>query len=602
MKRLSFSLKLAFAGLMVAMAATLATVSAAERTAASLLPRSTVFFAELTNPAQTLETLLTHPLREPALAADAYQQALKSKEFRQLKSFVAVYEAEMDKKWDEILKEATGGGVFAAYDPETRGGVVLIRARDPAALKQVVEISLDIARGATALQGQNGEPAIKSVDYRGIQAHRVGPVRFAHADGWLITVSGDEIGKAVLDRFVGDTLPSLADQPAFQQAKAAAEKAKEKPAAWAFVDLETLRQAEGAKKIFEQKSDNPLAELLLGGVIDTLAQANHATAAVYFNHAKLAVQLSTPFSPQWISEKRQFMLGADGKGAAPPLLRTEQTIAAITLHRDIHKMWMAAPDLFNEKINADLAKADSDLTTLFAGRDFGDEILGALGPQMQLVIARQQFKAGAPQPAIKLPAFAIVARLNEPEKTPRQLKITFQSLVGFLNIVGAMNGQPPFELNQEKADGVDVVSAATVILDDGDEIDRTAISLNFSPALAFVGDRFVISSTKDLALELAKQSGGDQPAAADSGKTTNFEAMIDGARLRDILADNEQQLVAQNMLEQGHSREAAQQQIGLLLTALGWLKDATLELSTGDERLTLEFAVRTAPVKLDGGN
>ncbi len=113
-------------------------------------------------------------------------------------------------------------------------------------------------------------------------------------------------------------------------------------------------------------------------------------------------------------------------------------------------MWQRAGDLLSEQNNEELAKADSSLTTLFAGKDFGEDILGAFRPEVQVVVARQEFAQDQPIPAIKLPAFGLVAEMKDAAKMQPELRRIFQSLVGFLNILGAMNGQPQLELDMEK--------------------------------------------------------------------------------------------------------------------------------------------------------
>ena len=41
-----------------------------------------------------------------------------------------------------------------------------------------------------------------------------------------------------------------------------------------------------------------------------------------------------------------------------------------------------------------------------------------------------------------------------------ELRRTFQSLIGFLNIVGAMNGQPQLDLDMEKSEAAQFVTAS----------------------------------------------------------------------------------------------------------------------------------------------
>jgi len=61
--------------------------------------------------------------------------------------------------------------------------------------------------------------------------------------------------------------------------------------------------------------------------------------------------------------------------------------------------------------------------------------------------------------------------------------------------------------------------------------------------------------------------------------------------LHAILADNREALIAQNMLEEGHTRKEAEKQIDALLALLKFAGDATAELATGERSLQLELAL-----------
>jgi hypothetical protein len=76
-------------------------------------------------------------------------------------------------------------------------------------------------------------------------------------------------------------------------------------------------------------------------------------------------------------------------------------------------------------------------------------------------------------------------------------------------------------------------------------------------------------------------------------RNTNTLLEIDGAALFQTLLDNREQLVAQNMLEEGHSKEEAEGEIDMLLSILTLFKAAHLELrfsSRAELNVHLEFA------------
>jgi len=254
-------------------------------------------------------------------------------------------------------------------------------------------------------------------------------------------------------------------------------------------------------------------------------------------------------------------------------------------------MWQRRADLFDENANAQLSQGDANLSAVFAGMDFGSEVLGALGPQVQIVSAAQEFDASAARvPKVKLPAFALLFQLKEPEEMRRQLKVSFQSLIGLTNLGAGQNGLPQLELRTEEIDGAHLVSAGYDASLEASEVSNDII-FNFSPSLGFVGDRFIVSSTRELAVELMELAGGESKPSPTADRVVNTKATIDNDVLRNILEANREGLIAQNMLEKGHSREDAEREIGGVFALLKLIDGLSLELATDDSELQLELTV-----------
>ncbi|MFV1968509.1 MAG: hypothetical protein ACC628_24060, partial [Pirellulaceae bacterium] len=300
------------------------------------------------------------------------------------------------------------------------------------------------------------------------------------------------------------------------------------------------------------------------------------------------LEIAAPHDAAWVSEPRQYYFGPGGTGTAPPLLSAKNRVFALSTYRDMAAMWLQAGDLMDEKANEGISKADSHLSTLFAGKDFGEDILGAIQPEMQLVVARQNFAQAELRPAMKLPSFALAVELRDPDAMRAELRRTFQSLIGFLNVLGAQQGQPQLDLGNEKLDEGEIITATYIPLQDESNLERLPINFNFSPSIAFVGGRAIVSSTKELARELAGLDAGQ-----NGDGQQNTAAMVDFPVLRDILNDNRGPLVAQNMLKEGHSQDEAESEIDTLLTLIGFLNNANaaLQFSTDDDALKLALEV-----------
>jgi hypothetical protein len=296
-------------------------------------------------------------------------------------------------------------------------------------------------------------------------------------------------------------------------------RARPSATAWLYGDLRVLRLTGVLRSALGKKSDNPPAEVIAGGVLGALPDAPYFTATLDAAATQLKFTASLPCDPKSVAKTREFYLGADAGGVAPPLLKPQGTLLALSTYRDFASLWRHAPDLFDEAINARFAEAESGLKTIFAGRDFRDDILGNVEPGLQLVVARQEFPQEGITPAIKLPAGALVVRMKNPAQTARIFKVTFQSVVGFLNVAGAQNGIDPLDLNSEKVGDALVVSSVYLPPADAKTHGEAGLHFNASPTVAFVGDRFILASAKPLALELVQHVRHAAPPADTKANT-----------------------------------------------------------------------------------
>jgi hypothetical protein len=435
--------------------------------------------------------------------------------------------------------------------------------------------------------GEKGEP----VEYRELPIYRLEKGGAAVVRDWLVVTNKSELGKSVVDRLLDysegnasqDDAATLAGNTDFL----AAQKMRGKEAdAWGFVNLNAVREAGGAKKLFEGKAENPLAELLIGGLQSTLKHSPYITADLTLASSGVELQFATPWQADWIPEEREYYFGPDNEGSAPSLPEVPGTLMTLATYRDISGMWLRAGDLFDEQTNDNLAEADSNLSTVFAGRDFGEEILGSLEPQIGLMVVRQSFENKTPVPAIKLPAFALVMRLRDPDTMRSELRRTFQSAIGFFNIVGAQQGNPQLEMDMQKNGDVDLITSRYLPEKKDKDSTSAPIIFNFSPSVAFVGDRFILSSTADLARQLSETPSTE---SLETGVNTSLQLFVPA--ISESLTDNREQLISQNMLEEGHSREEAEAAIGLLFEIVRSFKGAAMNLERTGQQLSLKLSL-----------
>lgn len=551
---------------------------AEEGSSAALFPPTTVVFAELGSPAKLVTTIFDHPLRKRIEALEPYKMAVQTAGYRRFQFGRVFIEAHFGMAWREAIATFAAHGISVGFDAESQGVAMIVHGKDAESMKLLRDKLIELTQ-------INDDIQIKSGEYRGVTAYQINEAKFAVYDDRLIATNKPDLGQAILDRLIDGEGESLADNERFQSAQHARSLTT---TAWAFVDVEVIRESGIADNVYNDQIDNPVLELLFGGIQSSLKETPYAAAEFWLKTEGLGLQFAMPHQSDWIPEEREYYFGSDGKGRGPALPKVDNTLFTLSTYRDFSEMWLRAGDLFGAQTNDEFAKADANLTTLFAGRDFGEDILGSFQPEVGLIATRHDFADTLPQPTIKVPAFAAVFELRDPDTMTRELRRIFQSLVGFLNVVGAMNGQNQLELDMEKLDGnVELISSAFVAEEDDRDSTQAKIIFNFSPTVGFAGRRFVVSSTKSLARQLVTEQASGQVEATD-----NTHAVLKADALRDVLEDNRGQLIAQNMLEDGNTREEAEAIIDLLLEAVGYFREASFKLGASDDQLKIGFQVR----------
>ncbi len=546
--------------------------------AAEVLPESTAAYIEFTKPADVIDQILEHPVSKFVQEQDQFKQVLASPQFAAAFVGKAVLEQQIGEPLLDSVRTNLGDGLYLAFDAQTEGAVILFKSKDEAKLKRLAGSILNLISNQATQEGN--EVPFEKETYRNAKAAEFDDFLVARYKSWFLISNKSALAKKIVDNMHDGSSRSLAKQEWFQSAN----RKRRSTDAWGAIDLATLRESEQAAELFSGKTNNPGVELVFGGVLDGLKHAPLAVATVELDQ-DLQFSISMPFNADWANESREFFFGKNLKGRGPAQLEPKQAIASLTSYRDIAGWWLSKEDLFEENVIAQLAQADSQLSNIFSGMDFGQDVLGALEPGVQIVVTENKFDEEY-VPDIRLPAFALIGKLKDPEKIRRKLKIAFQSVIGFANINLGMEGQPQLDLDSETL-GDTKVSSASYVYDDDTE--KGLLLFNFAPTMAFQGDHVIISSSRELAVELAKLA-----KQTIGNCQSNTILQIDGKQLHQILKDNRESLIAQNMLEKGHDRKAAKNEIETLLTLASLLHESELDFRVEPDEMKLEFTIRTA--------
>ncbi|MCY3007906.1 MAG: hypothetical protein NTV29_18275 [Planctomycetota bacterium] len=546
---------------------------------ADWLPETTVLFGKIAPVEQWLE----HPLRTRWIETEGFKKLWRSPQALQVRSGIAIGEIALGLKLDQLAKDLSDQGAYVAIDSQSQAVALMLHTRSEPWLDDYIDKAIDYLRKDAKSKG-NSDP-IQATEYRGMQAYKIQNGIFVAIGPWMLVTNQGDFAKAVIDHKL-DNRKGLSQARWYQEARDKLQATGSIAELW--VDLAGVREKMKNNDLFRGQANDFGAELILGGVLSVLANTQAMHASVKLDEQGIALEIQSPSDPAWYGQARQHYVGPDAKGHAPNWPNVPGSLATLSTYRDLAQIWLRAGDLFNQNVNDQLAQADNTLTTIFAGKDFGTDILGAIEPELQIFAAERSFDQAAIKPTIQLPGFGMIARLKEPAKLQRELKRTFQSFIGFLNVVGAQEGQPQLEQDTIQQNGVSIYTSQFIVEEDRKYPDGLPIQFNFQPTLAFLDDRVVLCTSVDCAKSILGQAvvaAGSQTAPVQ----TWFEA--DGASIQKALQLNSNPIIAQNMVEKGNTRLEAKREFDTLMLILGLVKRMDMSLEFEDQarmRMRLE--------------
>ncbi len=559
--------------------------------AARLMPSTVIAYTQWSHPKPLLDVVLDPRWADIAATLPQGQKYFQSKEYQQMLSVVQMLEGKLGEKWPSAVRGLLDGGAYFGIDPLNKGGILIVRARDAALLKEANDAALELVEAAAKDKGQPSP--VKSGEHHGTTGWSIGnDVQYAIVDNLLFVSNKADGLKFAVDRYKGKSGGTLDKAEDFQQARKLATSedgavGEGTVQGWGMLRLAPLKLIPGVSKALNGPRDNPGAEYLLGGVFEPLKHAPFVVWNFGIANNKLALRARIPFDASKVAENRRWFFAADGKESAAVPLRPPGMLVTFTAYRDLGGMWTARDELFDANVAQSLSQGETQLGLFFSGQDFTTDILNEMSPRTRWVVARQTFAAGGVTPSIKIPAFATVVEMKNSEEFGTRLLVGYQKLVGLLNITGSIEqGLPSLIMDTESFDGVTIHRSKYLA---GKDVDKkhAEIVFNFSPACAQVGNYFVAGSTTAIVKDLVTELKTPQASQKTSDNVLLEFDLQQGA---EALQDNLDTLITQNMLTEGSPREEAERNVQLGLTVLRQMKTSALRLTHGEQSLTLELS------------
>ncbi|MBC8875028.1 MAG: DUF3352 domain-containing protein, partial [Planctomycetes bacterium] len=536
------------------------------------IPNDALLVVELTNPEAFLEAVLCPEAVSAVTSNAAYKHLTSQDGYKQFEQGLRMIEASLGTDWQNAIKQLLAGGVTFAVRPDESVSLIVDSA-DAEMLGKLQEILLNLARAEAVKQGNPG--AVKSSEYGGIT-------------GW--TLGGDDVHcivnnrllmsnkpaalKAMLDLREGSGGQTIADSPAYKQAKA---DLGSKPVASVFVNLKSIKSEPSIAAALNQGPD-PVASLLIPGVTEALRESNWAAVGLSVDGYKLGLEATLDGKMAGKDGPASYAWSDKPDGGALPNISVPRQIAGMTFYRDLQTFYAAKDELFPQR-TAGLIFFENMMGIFFTGRDLTDEVLAELEPEVRFVVAEQKYDSETGKPALQLPSFAAIFRMDNPDYFSEVMEEAWQKALGLINFTSGQQAQPGLILYRPAHNGV-TFSVSRYSTADIDENAEVHSRYNFRPSLATFDEWLVISSTESLARDLIdalKAETAKQPKAL-AGVHSMVE--VNGRQLVSILKANRANLVRQNMIDDGHTKEEAEAAIGVILSIAEYFGGAKIELGS----------------------
>ncbi|MEW6073580.1 MAG: hypothetical protein AB1726_13435 [Planctomycetota bacterium] len=555
------------------------------------LPADPLLVIEAPRPRALFEPLLDAELAAVVTSLPPWQAWAASPEGREFWNVVRTLEATLGLDWRTALARLAGGGaVLAVAPPESL--LLVLEAEDADLLLRLHTILLGFARAEAAREGdasrldpvRHGDVEVWSFDGKEVHAIVGNRLLFANRREGLV---------AALERRAASPGARLAGAEGWRAARATAGP---DAAVRLYADLARLKENPGFARGLEEGRANPLAALLFAGIVEAMREASWLSAGLAVADEGFVLRAVVDGAADDPASPAAFARPDPADAPALPSLAVPGRLAAIGLHRDLHGFYAAKDELFPERTSS-LIFFENMMGIFFTGRDLTDEVLAETRPGVRLVVAEQRHDPAAGVPEVRIPAFAAVLALRDAGEFGEVIEEAWQKALGLVNFTRGQDALPGLILDRGEQNGTKLTIArfSTAGIDDRAHLPPR---FNYSPTLALPQNHLVLSSTEGLARDLVDalaRGAGAGPEAGDQDDRVE----LDGAGIGAALAANREALVRSNMIDEGHTREEAELEIGALLALIGFVDEVDLRVgrrgATTGARLDVHLRRPAAP-------
>ena len=544
------------------------------------LPPGALVSVEVNQTAPLLQRVRESETLQTIVDSEPYRKWAASGDGRKVRGGRAILEGQLGLNLWEAAERILGDQMMLAlYPPSGRpepDGVLLIHLADDE-ISELIRTKLqpwvELAEEKVVATDDNGTWLLQTADQKAFAALR---------NRWVVLASTIELRAATLALLEAETGESLANGIPWKQTEIESTDAQVSVIA-DLAGIQTLLQRD---RLLPAKTDNPLASLLFGGLMEVGAQSPSVQGSLVVGEQDYSLDVTVPRGRSAVDSAHQTLLSTavESRALTPEVPRY---LGGLTLCRQWAEWYRQRDQLIEEHVLPEYDKFETGLSTFLPGKDFAEDVLALLNSPMSLIAAVQTYPHLDGKPGMQLPAFALVLDLHDPQRGADVFQLFFQTLGTIANIEAGKDGRQPWVMSSEAHEGVQINFARYLDRPRGEELPAV---FNYQPAAAVVGRRFIAATSLELCRDLiVTLQQTPELKIDDSAAGRNFELTLEPAVGSQLLELNRALLTAKRV-QAGKTLEQATQELDALLQILQSLTPMSLVTDVTPEQTVIRVS------------
>ena len=539
---------------------------------ADSLPAGAIAYVEFSDLGHIVRSIETSDALRWILSTEEYQAYQKSPNFGKAKAVKTIVEIILGSSlWDAAGNLLDGRIALALYpnpsDEKKPHTIAIVRTDDSKTRTRLRAL----LKPLLVLFSKPADTSALCVDTKTWGEDDKGFVSMH--DDWLVATPQREL----LDRtlgLLGDTkkTPSISAQDGFVEMERGLGVEHHMRA---YVNTAMISKAAGPRFGMPQKFEEGMASFLFGGLVELAGMSPFAGATLDINGKDFHLTTAIAGDPKSLPAPYGLYFTDHPKNGVIDIPQTEGTIAGFTIHRKLGEWYRHRDELLAERLLPGFDKFETDIGNLLPQKDFGQDVLPLIGDNFTILAAHQKYDHLEGEPGIKLPAFAVIFDLADPEKGSDIFQLFVQTLSSVINFQAGQEGRQPWVLDMDMHNETKITWSRYMEKPEGE---RLPIVFNFQPAAASVGRKYIIATSVQYCKDLIDHF---KKPESFQWHNRNADFQLDIEQLTNLAELNEGFLRSQE-IQKGTPPEVASKRVKMLMTVMRQFNDLRFHSASGD--------------------